>query len=118
MIFGSAIGLPVALLRVRRVVLASQIAVGYVELFRNTPVLAQVLWVYYVLPVVTGIRLSAIACAIIAFSLNVGAFMAEIFRAGILSVEKGQRDAALAIGLTPTQAFRRVVLPQALQNIL
>ena len=80
--------------------------------------LAQVLWVYYVLPVVTGIRLSAIACAIIAFSLNVGAFMAEIFRAGILSVEKGQRDAALAIGLTPAQAFRRVVLPQALQNIL
>jgi polar amino acid transport system permease protein len=118
MIFGSAIGLPVALLRVRRVVVASQIAVGYVELFRNTPVLAQVLWVYYVLPVVTGIRLSAIACAIIAFSLNVGAFMAEIFRAGILSVEKGQRDAALAIGLTPAQAFRRIVLPQALQNIL
>ena len=118
MILGSAIGLPVALIRVREVVLASQVAVAYVELFRNTPVLAQVLWIYYVLPVVTGIRLSAIACAIIAFSLNVGAFMAEIFRAGILSVEKGQHDAALAIGLTPAQAFRRVVLPQALRNIL
>jgi polar amino acid transport system permease protein len=118
MTFGSAIGLPVALLRVRRVVVASQLATAYVEIFRNTPVLAQVLWVYYVLPVATGIRLSAIACAMIAFSLNVGAFMAEIFRAGILSVEKGQREAALAIGLTPAQALRRVVLPQALQNIL
>jgi polar amino acid transport system permease protein len=118
MTFGSAIGLPVALLQVRRVVIASQLATAYVEIFRNTPVLAQVLWIYYVLPVATGIRLSAIACAIIAFSLNVGAFMVEIFRAGILSVEKGQREAALAIGLTPAQAFRRVVLPQALQNIL
>jgi polar amino acid transport system permease protein len=118
MIFGSAIGLLVALLRVRPVFLISNLGVAYIELFRNTPVLAQVLWIYYVLPVVAGLRLSAIACAIIAFSLNVGAFMAEIFRAGILSIEKGQREAALAIGLTPAQAFRRVVLPQALQNIL
>ncbi len=118
MIFGSAIGLLVALLRVRPVFLVSHLAVAYTELFRNTPVLVQVLWVYYVLPVVTGLRLSGIACAIIAFSLNVGAFMAEIFRAGILSVERGQREAALAIGLTPAQAFRRIVLPQALQNIL
>jgi polar amino acid transport system permease protein len=118
MIFGSLIGLLVALVRLARIRVLASIAGIYVELFRNTPIIAQLLWVYYVLPVVADIRLPALGAAIIAFSLNVGAFMAEIFRAGILSVAKGQREAAVAIGLTPFQAFRRVVMPQAAQNIL
>src|SRR5207237_650271 len=79
---------------------------------------AQLLWVYYVLPVTTGLKISAFGSAVLAFSLNVGAFMAEIFRAGILSVPKGQSGAALAIGLTPEQVFRRIIAPQALQNVL
>jgi His/Glu/Gln/Arg/opine family amino acid ABC transporter permease subunit len=115
---GSVLGLVLALLRIRRIPILAGIAVGCVELFRNTPIIAQLLWIYYVLPVMTGIRIPVVESAIIAFSLNVGAFMAEIFRAGILSVPRGQREAALAIGLTPFQAFRRVTMPQALQNIL
>jgi polar amino acid transport system permease protein len=118
MLFGSAAGLLAALARIARVPVLANISAGYIELFRNTPIIAQLLWVYYVLPVAAGIRVPAMEAAIIAFSLNVGAFMAEIFRAGILSVPKGQREAAVAIGLTPFQAFRRVIMPQALQNIL
>jgi polar amino acid transport system permease protein len=115
---GSALGLVVALMRIRRPPILGGIAAGYVELFRNTPIIAQLLWIYYVLPVASGISIPAMESAIIAFSLNVGAFMAEIFRAGILSVPRGQWEAAVAIGLTPLQAFRRVTTPQALQNIL
>lgn len=118
MIFGSAIGLGVALLRVWNVRVAAWLAGIYIELFRNTPIIAQLLWIYYVLPVTTGWQISAFGSAVIAFSLNVGAFMAEIFRAGILSVPKGQSEAALAIGLTQQQTFRRIVAPQALQNVL
>lgn len=118
MVCGSMVGLLAALARIVRVPIAASISGAYIELFRNTPIIAQLLWVYYVLPVLTGIRIPAIEAAVIAFSLNVGAFMAEIFRAGILSVPKGQREAAVAIGLTPFQAFRRVIMPQALQNIL
>jgi polar amino acid transport system permease protein len=118
MVGGSALGLGVAVLRIRRLPILTGVAAAYVELFRNTPIIAQLLWIYYVLPVVTGIRIPAMESAIIAFSLNVGAFMAEIFRAGILSVPRGQWEAAVAIGLTPLQAFRRVTMPQALRNIL
>jgi len=118
MIFGSAIGLGIALLRVRNVPVAARLAGIYIELFRNTPIIAQLLWIYYVLPVTTGWQISAFGSAIIAFSLNVGAFMSEIFRAGILSVPKGQSEAALAIGLTQGQTFRRIVAPLALQNVL
>ncbi len=116
--FGSLLGLLVALVRLSKIRGLTSIASIYTEFFRNTPIIAQLLWVYYVLPVMADIRLPALEAAIIAFSLNVGAFMAEIFRAGILSVPRGQREAAIAIGLTPFQGFRRVILPQALQNVL
>lgn len=118
MIIGSVIGLGVALLRIAQYRIVSGLAAAYVEVFRNTPLIAQLLWVYYVLPITTGLQISAFGSALIAFSLNVGAFSSEIFRAGILSVPKGQTEAALAIGLTPTQVFRRIVGPQALQNVL
>ncbi len=118
MLIGSAIGLVVVLVRLKGRQPLTWLAIAYTEFFRTTPFLAQVLWVYYAVPIITGIRMSPFQAAVLSFSLNVGAFMAEIFRAGILSVGKGQMEAGLSLGLTPGQAMRRIVLPQALRNIL
>lgn len=89
----------------------------YTELFRTTPLLVQIVWVLYVLPLLTGIVLTPFFSGLLAMSLNVGAFMAEIFRAGILSISQGQREAALALGMTMRQAMRRIILPQAVTRV-
>lgn len=90
----------------------------YVEAVRAVPILVMILWVYYGLPVVLGLALSAFWAGVLALALSDSAFEAEIFRAGIQSVELGQREAARALGLTPWQAMRFVILPQALRRIL
>jgi polar amino acid transport system permease protein len=118
MLLGSALGLVAALLRLKGRRPVAFVATAYTEFFRTTPFLVQLLWVYYALPILTGIRIPAFQSAVVAFSLNVGAFMSEIFRAGIGSVGRGQSEAALALGLTPAQAMRRVVFPQAFHNVV
>lgn len=90
----------------------------YVETVRAVPVLVLILWVYYGLPVVSGLQVSAFWAGVIALALSDSAFEAEIFRAGIQSVETGQREAARSLGLSRWQAMRLVVLPQALRRIL
>lgn len=89
----------------------------YLWLFRGTPVLLQIVFVYNVLPLL-GVRLPALTSAIVALSLNEGAYMAEIVRSGLDAVRPGQRQAALALGLTPVSVFRRVVAPQAFRVVL
>jgi His/Glu/Gln/Arg/opine family amino acid ABC transporter permease subunit len=91
---------------------------GYVELFRAIPILVMLLWVFYGLPVVTGLRLEIFAAAALAIALCDSAFEAEILRAGIQSVERGQREAAMALGLSPWRRFRHVILPQAIRRVL
>lgn len=91
---------------------------GYVELFRAIPILVMILWVFYGLPVVTGLRLEIFAAAALAIALCDSAFEAEILRAGIQSVERGQREAAMALGLSPWRRFRHVILPQAIRRVL
>lgn len=91
---------------------------GWVELFRSVPILVALLWVFYGLPVVADIRLGIFAAAVLAIALCDSAFEAEIFRAGIQSVERTQREAAMALGLSPWQAFRFVIFPQALRRVL
>jgi polar amino acid transport system permease protein len=118
MLLGSGLGFLVALTRLKAPPPLRWGAMAYTEFFRTTPFLAQVLWIYYTLPILTGIQMSAFTSAVLSFSLNVGAYMSEIFRAGILSVARGQTEAALSIGLTPVQALRRVVLPQAVRNVV
>ncbi len=118
MVLGSIAGLVVALLRLKGPAPVRWAATAYTEFFRTTPFLAQLLWIYYALPILLGVRMSAFTTAVLSFSLNVGAFMAEIVRAGILSIPKGQTEAALSLGLTPAQALRRVVLPQAIKNVV
>jgi His/Glu/Gln/Arg/opine family amino acid ABC transporter permease subunit len=90
----------------------------YIEIFRAIPLLVLLLWVYYGLPVVSGLQFGAFAAGVISLALSDAAFEAEIFRAGIQSVPKGHREAAQALGLAPGHIFRFVVLPQALRVIL
>ena len=90
----------------------------YVELFRSIPVLVMILWVYYGLPVVIGLSLGPFAAGIVALTLCDSAFEAEVFRGGIQSIEKGQIEAADALGLNYYQKMRLIILPQAIRRIL
>ncbi|MFC7552142.1 ectoine/hydroxyectoine ABC transporter permease subunit EhuC [Pseudoroseomonas wenyumeiae] len=115
---GLAVGLLAGLLRLSRLAPLRWLAQAYVEVFRCTPVLVQLVWFYYALPILTGIEMSAITAATLALSLYGGAFYAEIIRGGINSIETGQTEAALALGMTPAQSMRRIVLPQALKRMV
>ena len=90
----------------------------FVELFRNIPLLVILLWIYYALPIFTQLTISKEVAGILALSLYVAAFYAEIVRAGVLSVERGQGEAAMALGMSYPQRMRRVILPQALRRMI
>jgi polar amino acid transport system permease protein len=93
-------------------------ATAFVEFFRNTPVLVQMLWFYFALPILVPFEISPLAAAALGISLNTAAFSAEIYRGGIQSIERGQWDGALAIGMSWGQAMLRIILPQALKRML
>ncbi|HET6562992.1 MAG TPA: amino acid ABC transporter permease [Marmoricola sp.] len=109
---GLAIALLVALMRLSRVRVVSGLARGYVSVIRGTPLLVQLFVIFYGLPSI-GVRIEPWPSAIIAFSLNVGGYAAEVIRAAILSVPKGQWEAAHMIGMPRSLALRRIILPQA-----
>ncbi len=90
----------------------------YVETFRSIPVLVLILWVYYGLPVVLGLSLNPFTAGIVALALSDSAFEAEIFRAGIQSIERGQTEAADALGFSYAQKMWHIILPQAIRRIL
>lgn len=98
--------------------IAKYTALSYVEFFRNTPLLVQLIWIHFVLPLATGINTSPLASGLIALTLNVTAYFCEIARAGINSVPKGQWEAASALGLHWFAAWRQVILPQALRVMI
>lgn len=87
-------------------------------LVRNTPILVQLLWTYYVLPIVFGINIGAFAACVVGLSVYSSAFIAEVYRAGIQAVPKGHREAAKVLGLSRVHTFTRIVMPQALRTIL
>jgi polar amino acid transport system permease protein len=91
---------------------------AYIEMFRLTPLLVLLLWFYYALPIMAGIKLDALPAAIITLSLYGGSFYAEIIRGGIVSIEPGQSEAGLALGMTPGRVMRRIVLPQAIKRMI
>jgi polar amino acid transport system permease protein len=93
-------------------------ASAFVEFFRNTPVLVQILWFFFALPILLPVEISPLAAAALGISLNSAAFAAEIYRGGIQSIEPGQWEAARALGMTPAQAMRRVILPQAVKRMV
>jgi His/Glu/Gln/Arg/opine family amino acid ABC transporter permease subunit len=114
---GAVVGLPVALLKLSRSPLLRRPAAVYVEVIRGTPALAQLYLVYFGLAGI-GVTLDNVTAAVAALGLNAAAYMAEIYRAGIESVHTGQREAALSLGMTPLQALRFIVLPQAWRVVL
>jgi cystine transport system permease protein len=109
---GLALALMVALMRLSRNAVLSGAGRFYVSVIRGTPLLVQLFVIFYGLPTV-GVKLDPWPSAIIAFSLNVGGYAAEIIRAAILSVPKGQWEAGHTIGMSQGQALRRIILPQA-----
>jgi polar amino acid transport system permease protein len=115
---GLLIGLVVGMVRVRGPAIIAGIFRAYVELFRCTPVLVQLIWFYYALPILTGIEISPAAAATLSLSLYGGAFYAEIVRAGILAVDTGQTEAGMAMGMRRNQIMRRVILPQAFRRMV
>lgn len=117
MLIASALGLFVCLLRLYGPKLASTLAVVYIEAVRGTPLLVQLFFIFYGLPYV-GIRLSPFIAAVIGLALNYSAYEAENLRAGILSIPKGQSDAAKVLGLTRSQSLRYVILPQSLRLVI
>ncbi|HRU27795.1 MAG TPA: amino acid ABC transporter permease [Treponema sp.] len=114
--FALFIGLLAGLGRISQITIVNRIATVYVEVIRGIPLLVQLFYIYYALG--NWIKLSGPAAAILAMSICYGAYMAEIFRAGIQSIPKGQMEAALALGLSRGQAMRKVILPQTIKVIL
>ncbi|WP_416421526.1 cystine ABC transporter permease [Pseudomonas sp. App30] len=117
MFFGLLLGFGLALMRLSRFMLARGVSRVYVSFFRGTPLLVQLFVIYYGLPQV-GIELDPLPAAMIGFSLNMAAYVCEILRAAISSVDRGQWEAAASIGMTRGQTLRRAILPQAARTAL
>jgi polar amino acid transport system permease protein len=111
-------GLVLAFLRLSRWRLIRFAATAFVELFRSTPLILQIYWVYYILPVFTEIRLPGLAVALTGLVCNISSYNSETFRAGIVSIRRGQWNAGLALGMTNAQVMLRIVLPQAAMRVL
>jgi len=118
MILGIIGGLIIALLRLSKFRVLKLIGGWFVDFFRSTPPLVQLIWIFYALPILVGVHIPALISGAVGLSLSRSAGLAEIFRGGILSIERGQREAALALGMTPSQAMRRIILPQAVRRMI
>jgi len=117
-LIGLLLGLLIGLGRLSRYWFVQAPLVGLIEIFRCTPLLVQIIWFYYALPVILNVQIPAVVAATAVLSLYTAAFYAEIFRAGIVSIEAGQWDAAKALGLSRWQVMRRIVLPQAVRRMV
>ena len=115
MITASVLGLALALIRIAHIPVVHQIIIAYVEIFRGLPTIVILFLAYFGLPSV-GIGLSGnpVIVGIIALSVNLSAYLSEVFRAAISAIDPGQMEAALSVGISPTQSYGRIVLPQAL----
>jgi polar amino acid transport system permease protein len=114
-LLGSAVAVPLALARLSPASPINGLARAWTNFFLMTPPLVHVVWVYYVLPTLTGIRLSDVAAVILALASSTSAQMAEVFRGGIAAVPRGQTEASRVLGLGPVQRYLYVVIPQALR---
>ncbi len=112
------VGLFAGMMRLSKNWLVYGIATTYIAVLRNTPLLVQLIWVYYCLPLLLGIDVNAVTSCIIALTLHGGAYVGEIVRAGIQSIDVGQEEAAKSIGMTYPQLMRKVILPQAFRRII
>jgi His/Glu/Gln/Arg/opine family amino acid ABC transporter permease subunit len=115
-ILALVLAIPVALIRMSPNLALRTLAGIYVEVIRGTPLLLQLVYIYYVLPSI-GINLDPILAAIVGLTLNYTAYMSEVYRGGILAVPRNQWEAAATVGMTRARAFRRIILPQALNIV-
>lgn len=115
---GFFIGMIAALANLSRFKIVRLLVKCYVELFRGTPLLVQIFMIYFALPMVIGQSINPYVAAVTACSINSGAYVSEIFRAGIQSIDKGQMEAARSLGLTWAQTMRYIVMPQAFKAII
>jgi polar amino acid transport system permease protein len=116
--FGTILGAVLCIMRLSKNQAISFASAAFVEIFRDLPLLVVLIWLFYALPSFLNLGLSAYETAAIGLSFNLAAFASDIFRAGISSVHKGQREASLALGLNEFQIMREIVLPQAAKVIL
>lgn len=115
---GFIIGLVVGVARISQIKILRIIAAIYADCIRGTPLLVQIFLIYFALPMVTGHRIEPFFAAVMACGINSGAYVSEIFRAGIQSIDPGQMEAGRSLGLSWWQTMLYVILPQAVKNIL
>ncbi|GGE44276.1 ABC transporter permease [Agaricicola taiwanensis] len=117
-VIGFSLGFLLALARLARSPFLRIPSLGYIELFRDTPVLIQLIWLFYAFPIVIGVQLSPFTAALLGLALNTSAYSAEIFRGGIQSIVSGQWEGARALGMRHTIVLRRIILPQVFKRML
>ena len=115
---GIIIGLFAGIARISKIRLIRYAAAVYVDFFRGTPLLVQIFIIYFALPLLTGQRIDPFIAAITACGINSGAYVAEIFRAGITSVDKGQMEAGRSLGMTWVDTMRYIIIPQAFRRVI
>lgn len=115
---GVIIGLFVGIARISRIKILRVLSAVYVDFFRGTPLLVQIFLVYFALPAITGQRVDPFVAAIGSCGINSGAYVAEIFRAGIQSIDKGQMEAGRSLGMTWVQTMRYIIVPQAFKRVI
>ncbi|MES0489261.1 MAG: ABC transporter substrate-binding protein/permease [Leptospirales bacterium] len=118
LLLGFFIGLGFGLMSLHRLKIIRWPAIAYIEFFRGTPVLVQVLFIFFGLPEIIGRPIDALSASVAAIALNSGAYISEIMRGGVRSIDKGQTEAGLSLGLSQIQTFRFVVWPQALKRMI
>ena len=118
LLIGMVLGLLLGLMRSSRLLVLRLPAAIYIDIFRATPILVQLVWIYYALPILSGVQMGNIASASVGIGLHAAAYIAEIFRAGIASIDRGQSDAAKSLGMGYGQAMRRIILPQAIRRMV
>ena len=116
--FGVPLGLVLALLRLSRRRILAWPAGFVIEFFRTTPPLVQLFWFFFALPILIHVEMTPFVASALTFSIQSSAFFAEVFRGGIVSIERGQWEGARAIGMTHAQAMRRVIMPQAVRRMI
>ncbi len=116
--FGVPMGLMVAILRLAETRMVSLTAGVFIEFFRSTPPLVQLFWFFFVLPILIDVEIDPYSASVLTFSIQSSAFFAEVFRGGIVSVERGQWEAGYAIGMRRVDLLRRVILPQAVKRMI
>ncbi|OOR26625.1 amino acid ABC transporter permease [Bacillus mycoides] len=117
-VVGFILGTLLALCKIARVRVLNIAADIYTSIFRGTPLVLQLMIIYFGVPQMIGYEIPAFLAAVLAFSLNSGAYMSEVIRAGIQAVDKGQTEAAMALGIPYSKMMRNIIFPQALKNIL